>query len=115
MLYKLIFFFVLAKSYSISPARLQRILEKALFLHFFRSLIDHLFDNLESGKRKYCFGKSLEKVLNFGSKNLYELCISLASVVFLHDDTPAQSRDSNQIHHDFPCHLPCTPVQSMCV
>ena len=28
------FFFVLVKSYSISPARLQRIMEKALFLHF---------------------------------------------------------------------------------
>ena len=29
--------------------------------------------NLESRKIKYCFGKGLEKVLNFGSKNLY-LC-----------------------------------------
>ena len=28
------FFCVLVKSYSISPARLQRIMEKALFLHF---------------------------------------------------------------------------------
>jgi len=35
--------------------------------------IDNLFDNLESGKRNYYFEKnSLEKVLNFGSKNLYE-------------------------------------------
>ena len=36
--------------------------------------IDHIFVNLESGKMKYCFGKRLEKVLNFGSKNLYEPC-----------------------------------------
>ena len=35
---------------------------------FFKVSIDHLFDNLESGKINYCFGKSLEKVLNFGSK-----------------------------------------------
>ena len=44
--------------------------KKALFLR----RVDHLFDNLESGKRNYCFGKSLEKVLNFGSQNLYEPC-----------------------------------------
>ena len=44
-------------------------MEKALFLRFFFKVsIDHLFDNLESGKINYCFGKSLEKVLNFGSK-----------------------------------------------
>ena len=42
-------------------------MEKALFLRFFFKVsIDHLFDNLESGKINYCFGKSLEKVLNFG-------------------------------------------------
>ena len=41
---------------------------------FFKVYIDHLFDNLESGKRNYCFGKSLEKLLNSGSKNLYEPC-----------------------------------------
>ena len=40
--------------------------EKALFLCFFKVSIDHLFDNLESGKVNYCFGKGLEKVLNFG-------------------------------------------------
>ena len=39
---------------------LQRIIDNALFLLFLRSLA-HLFDNLESGKRNYCFGKSLEK------------------------------------------------------
>ena len=45
-------------------------MEKALFLRFsfFKVSFDHLFDNLESGKINYCFGKSLEKVLNFGSK-----------------------------------------------
>ena len=46
--------------------------EKGLFPAFFKVSIDHLFVNLESGKIKNCFGKSLEKVLNFGSKNLYE-------------------------------------------
>ena len=34
----------------------------------FKVSIDDLFDNLESGKINYCFGKRLEKVLNFGSK-----------------------------------------------
>ena len=47
--------------------------EKALFLYFSRSLlISLLFDNPESGKRNYRFGKKSGKVLNFGSKNLYE-------------------------------------------
>ena len=48
------------------------VMEKSLNLHLFKVSVDHLFDhlfyNLESGKRNYCFGKSLEKVLNFGSK-----------------------------------------------
>ena len=44
------------------------VMEKTLFLHLFKVPVDHLFYNLESGKRNYCFGKSLEKVLNFGSK-----------------------------------------------
>ena len=39
---------------------------------FFEVPINHLFDNLESGNRNYSFGKSLEKVLHFGFKNLYE-------------------------------------------
>ena len=42
------------------------VMEKALFLCFLKVSIDHLFDNLESGKINYCFGKGLEKVLNFG-------------------------------------------------
>ena len=42
-------------------------MEKALFLRFFFKVsFDQLFDNLEFGKINYCFGKSLEKVLNFG-------------------------------------------------
>ena len=44
--------------------------EKSFVSAFFMVSIDDLFDNLESGKRNYCFGTSLEKVLNFGSKNL---------------------------------------------
>ena len=39
---------------------------------FFKVSIDHLCDNLESLRINYCFGKSLEKVLKFGSKNLYQ-------------------------------------------
>ena len=31
--------------------------EKKLCSCFFKVTIDHLFDNLESGKRNYCFGK----------------------------------------------------------
>ena len=64
------FFFVLVKSYSISPVCLQPIMvmKKAfLFLRFLRCLlINDLFDNFESGKRNYCFvkksGKSLEYI-----------------------------------------------------
>ena len=44
--------------------------EKGFVPGFFKVSINHLFDNLESGKRDYCLGKSMEKVLNFGSKNL---------------------------------------------
>ena len=67
-------FFVLVKSYSMSSLRLQRIVKKALFLPFLEVSIDHLFDNLESGKKIIILEKSLENVLNLGSKNLYEPC-----------------------------------------
>ena len=40
-------------------------LKRVCFCFFFKVYIDHLFDNLESGKSNYFFGKSLEKVLNF--------------------------------------------------
>ena len=53
------FFFVLVKSDPILPVCLQRVMEKALFLHFLKVSTDHLFDTLESGKRNCCFGKSL--------------------------------------------------------
>ena len=64
---------LLAKSYSILPVRLKCIIDKALFLLFFIKVSIahlHVFDtcNCESEKRSYCFGKSLEKILNFGSK-----------------------------------------------
>ena len=55
------FFFVLGKSYSMSSLRLQRIVKRALFLPFLEVSIDHLFDNLESGKRNYYFGKKSGK------------------------------------------------------
>ena len=63
----------LVKSYLISPVCLQCILDKALFVPFLRSpLMLTYFDNLEFRKRNYSFAKSLEKILNFGSKNLYK-------------------------------------------
>ena len=46
----------------------QRIIKKS-FVH---SSIDHRFDNLESEKEIIVVEKSLEKVLNFESENLYE-------------------------------------------
>jgi len=39
--------------------------------------VDHLFVNLESGKKITFLEKGLGKVLNFGYKNLYEPCSSL--------------------------------------
>ena len=45
--------------------------KRALFLHF-KVHFDHLFDNLKSGKRNCCFGKSLKKILSYRSKNLCE-------------------------------------------
>ena len=58
-------FSVLVKSYSISPVRFQRIMKKALFLSLLRSLLI-TFDDIESGKRKYCFGKKSGNGLEFG-------------------------------------------------
>ena len=40
----------------------------------FKDSIDHLFDNLVSGKTNYCLKKSLVEVVNFGSKNLCKPC-----------------------------------------
>ena len=50
----------------------------ALFLRFLRSLlITDLLDNLESGKRNYCFGKKSGKSLEFIS---WYLCKGLTTV-----------------------------------
>ena len=38
--------------------RLPCIMEKRLVSAFFNVSIDYLFDNLESGKRSYCLGKT---------------------------------------------------------
>ena len=43
--------------------------EKILDPAFFKVSVDYLFDNLESGKRNYCFGKMSGKNLKLGSKN----------------------------------------------
>ena len=68
------FFF---KSYSTSSVCLQRTTKKALFLRF-KVAIEHLFDNLVSGERNYCFEKSSGKSqLHFESKNLCEPCNQL--------------------------------------
>ena len=60
-------FSVLVKSFSITPIHLQCIVKK-LVSSVLKACIDQLFNNLESGKRNYCFEKTLEKALNFGSK-----------------------------------------------
>ena len=52
-------------------------MKKALFLPFFKVCIDELFDSLEFGKEIIVLEKSLEKVLNFGFKYLYEACLIL--------------------------------------
>ena len=58
--------FVLVKSYLISPVCLQPIMKKSLFLLFSKVCIDQWpIDNLESGKRNYCFGKKVWKSLKF--------------------------------------------------
>ena len=63
-------FFVLLKSYSVFSACMFAVHHKKSFVPavFLRSRI------ITTGKRNYCFGKSLGKVLNFASKNLYEPC-----------------------------------------
>ena len=77
--------------------------EKSSVPAIFNVPIDHLFANLESGKLKYCFGKSLEKVLNCGFKNLYKPCgkNALKSVTF------ANSPKLSLLHH--------TKVLQLCV
>ena len=55
--------------------------EESLVPVFFKFSIDHSLDNIESAKNSYWFRKNLEKVLNFGSKSLFETC---DSDLFLH-------------------------------
>ena len=65
----------MVKSYSISPVWLQPSTKKALFLASFNVSTDHPFDNLESGKRNYCFGKiACKKSSILVPKTLYEPC-----------------------------------------
>ena len=64
------FFFVLGESYSILAVGLQCIRKNALFLPCYGLLITYLII-LSLGKN-IVLKKSLEKDLNFGSKNLYE-------------------------------------------
>ena len=59
--------------------------ERSLVPSFLGVSIHHLFDNLESGKRNprlllLLFWKNVwtEKVMNFGSKNLYKPCSNTA-------------------------------------
>ena len=54
-------FFLMVKLYSISPVCLQHIIIKLCSCIFLKVSTAHLFDNLESGKRNFCFEKSLEK------------------------------------------------------
>ena len=67
---------VLVKSYSILPVRSRHTMQKALFLHFLCLYWSpKASDNLESGKRNYCFveksGKSLEFWIQKSGRILY--------------------------------------------
>ena len=55
--------------------RLQCTMKKAPFLRFSRSLLTTYLLTFSLENEVYCFGKSLEKVVNFGSKNLYGPCL----------------------------------------
>ena len=67
-------------SYSISPVSVQCTMKKS-FVPAFKVSIDHLFVNLKSGKKITFLDKGLGKVLNFGSKNLYEPCSPLSLII----------------------------------
>ena len=68
------FFLIIIKTFRMFAAL--RTTKKALFLRF-KVSVDHLFDNRESWERSDCLEEVLEKVLNFGSKNLCEPCYQL--------------------------------------
>ena len=55
--------------------RLQCTMKKAPFLRFSRSLLTTYLLTFSLENEVYCFGKRLEKVVNFGSKNLYGPCL----------------------------------------
>ena len=50
--------------------------EKSFVPESFKVSIDHVFDYIESGKGKYCFGKKSGNGLEFWIPNLYKPCTS---------------------------------------
>ena len=75
-------FFFFFKSYSTSSVCLQRTTKKTLFLRF-KSSVEHLFDNLESGERNYCFGKRSGKSFEFWiEKSVWTLLPALRVTIF---------------------------------
>ena len=78
--------FVLVRSYSISPLCLQCTVKKTLFLRFFkkneRSILITYLITLSLEKYIIVLEKSVEKVLNCGSKNLYEPCVTEVTFSF---------------------------------
>ena len=69
------FIILLCPHCTVVTVRLQCVMKKAWFLRFSRSLLITYLFSLCLENKVYCFGKSLEKVVNFGSKNLYEPCL----------------------------------------
>ena len=67
-------FSVLVKSYSTLLVRLQHTMKKSLFLRFLRSLLITYLITSNLKKEIIALENSVEKVLNFGSKNRYEPC-----------------------------------------
>ena len=56
----------------ISPVHLQPIMKNALFLRLLKVSIDLILITSSLEKESIVLEKSLEKVLSFGSRNLYE-------------------------------------------
>ena len=67
-------------SYSISPVCFQCTMKKVLFLRLRSLLITYLL-TLSLEKKITFLEKGLGKVLNFGSKNLYEPCSPLSLII----------------------------------
>ena len=75
--------------------------ERSFVPAFLGVSIDHLFDDLESGKRNprlllLLFWKNVwtEKVMNFGSKNLYKPCSNTA---YLKDDNQTSRSEKKEM------------------